>query len=136
MVRYLIVAAGSGVLFALLDGVLNANPLAVRLKAVYKPIARTSVNMAAGIIIDLAYGFILAGMFLLLFHCLPGQAGLVKGLSFAAGIWFLRVVMSAASDWMIFDVPLKTIAYAVVAGLLEILALGVLYGLTLSPQAA
>ncbi len=131
MVRYLIVAAGSGLLFGLLDGVLNANPLAVKLKAVYKPIARKSINMAAGIIIDLAYGFILAGMFIHLYHCLPGQAGLVKGLSFAAGLWFLRVIMSAASEWMIFDVPLKTIAYAVAAGALEMLALGVLYALTL-----
>jgi hypothetical protein len=131
MGRYIVVSIGSGLLLALLDGVLNGNPLAVRLKEVYKPIARTSINMVAGIIIDLIYGFILAGMFIHLFHCLPGQTGLVKGLSFAAGLWFLRVIMNAASEWMIFNVPLKTIFYSVAAGLLEMLALGVLYALTL-----
>jgi hypothetical protein len=135
MVRYIIVAAGSGLLFGLLDGVLNANPLAVRLMEAYKPIARTSLNMAAGILIDLVYGFILAGMFLLLHRCLPGQTGLVKGLSFAAGIWFLRVVMNAASTWMAWKIPLETIGYSLAAGLLEMAALGVLYGIALAPQA-
>jgi hypothetical protein len=135
MVRYLVVGAGSGLLFGLMDGVLHANPLAAKLFEVYKPIARKSVNMAAGIVIDLIYGFALAGIFLLLFHCLPGEAGVIKGLSFAAGLWFIRVAMNAASTWMMFAVPLKTIAYMLGIGLLEMLALGVLYGLTLAPGA-
>lgn len=65
MMSYMIVAVVSGILFAILDGVLNANPLAQRLFEVYKPIARTSINPIAGIVIDLAYGFIMAGVFLL-----------------------------------------------------------------------
>jgi hypothetical protein len=133
MLRYVIVSIGSGLLFGILDGILNANPLARRLFAVYEPIARTSVNAPAGLLIDLGYGFALAGMFVLLRHCLPGPSGLVKGLSFAAGLWFLRVVMGAASTWMMFRVPAATIAYGVGAGLVEMLALGLLYGLTLAP---
>ena len=136
MLRYLIVSIGSGILFGVLDGVLHANPLARRLFQVYEPIARTSVNAPAGVIIDLAYGFALAGMFLLLYPCLPGASGLVKGLSFAAGVWFLRVVMSAASTWMMFRVPLSTIAYGVGAGLVEMLVLGVLYGVTIGTRFA
>ena len=69
---YLIVSIVSGILFAFLDGVINANPLAQRLYEVYKPIARTSLNPAAGMAIDLAYGFIMAGVFLLLYPSLPG----------------------------------------------------------------
>ena len=78
MIRYIIVSVVSGILFGILDGVTNANPLAQRLYAVYKPIARTSINPLAGIMIDLGYGFIMPGVFLLLYNSLPGETGLVK----------------------------------------------------------
>ena len=133
MTSYIIVSVISGILFAILDGLINANPIATRLFEVYKPIARTSVNFVAGMIIDLAYGFILAALFLLLYPSLPGEAGLVKGVSFALIVWFTRVVMSAASQWMMYKVPLKTVSYTLLAGLGEMLVLGILYGLTLQP---
>jgi hypothetical protein len=135
MLRYVLVSLGSGLLFGLLDGLLNANPLAVRLFEVYRPIAKSSVNAAAGIGIDLAYGFILAAVFLLLYPSLPGQTGIVKGLSFGVIVWFFRAVMQAASTWMMFNVPAATIGYGLVAGLVEMLILGSLYGLTLRPPA-
>jgi hypothetical protein len=135
MAVYIIVSIGSGLLFGILDGALNANPLAVKLMEPYKPIAKKSINMAAGMLIDLLYGFALAGMFLLLYPCLPGAGGVVKGLSFAAGLWFLRVLMNAASTWMMFNVPLKTVAYKILAGAVEMAALGILYGLTLTRTA-
>jgi hypothetical protein len=67
------------------------------------------VNFVAGIIIDLAYGFVLAALFQLLYPSLPGEVGLVKGVSFGLMAWFFRVVMSVASQWMMFKVPLKKI---------------------------
>jgi len=130
---YLIVSIVSGILFAFLDGVINANPLAQRLYEVYKPIARTSLNPAAGMAIDLAYGFIMAGVFLLLYPSLPGETGLLKGVSFACLVWFFRVAMSAASQWVMFRVPAKAVLYSLVAGFGEMLILGALYGLTLKP---
>jgi len=133
MVRYILVSAISGVLFGILDAVVNANPLAQRLNAVYKPIARTSINPLAGTVIDLVYGFAMAGVFLLLYQSLPGEIGLVKGVSFALLAWFFRVVMSTASQWVMFSVPVKTLLYSLVTGLVEMLILGVLYGLTLKP---
>ena len=135
MANYFIVSIASGILFAILDGLINANPLAVRLFEWYKPIARESVNFVAGILIDLAYGFILAGTFLLLDEGLPGETGLVKGLSYAVLIWFFRVVMSALSQWMMFKVPAKSLIYSLLAGLGEMLVLGILYGLALHPPA-
>jgi hypothetical protein len=92
---------------------------------------KTSLNFVAGMIIDLAYGFILAALFLLLYPSLPGEIGLVKGVSFALMVWFLRVVMSVASLWMMCKVPLKALYYTLLAGLGEMLTLGILYGLTL-----
>jgi len=133
MTSYIIVSVISGILFGILDGLINANPIANKLYEVYKPIAKTSVNFVVGMIIDLAYGFILAALFLLVYSSLPGEVGLVKGVSFALMVWFFRVVMSVASQWMMFKVPLKALLYTLLAGLGEMLILGILYGLALQP---
>jgi hypothetical protein len=134
MLRFVLVSVAAGILFGVLDGLLNANPLAQRWYAAYKPIARPSVSVVAGIAIDLAYGFVMAGIFLLLFKSLPGEAGWVKGLSYGLLIWFFRVVMGVAAQWVMFTVPPVTLAYSLIAGLLEMLVLGVFYGLTLRPS--
>jgi len=128
---YIIVSIVSGVLFGILDGLINANPIANKLYEVYKPIAKTSINFVAGMTIDLAYGFILAALFLLVYPSLPGEVGFVKGISFALMVWFFRVVMSVASQWMMFKVPWKALVYTLLAGLGEMLILGILYGLAL-----
>jgi hypothetical protein len=133
MIRYVVVSVAGGVLFGVLDGVINANPLAQRLYQVYQPIARPSVDPLAGILIDLVYGFVMAGVFLLLYKSLPGGTGLVKGLSFGLLVWFFRVVMYVASQWMMFAVPGEALLYSLLAGLGEMLILGVLYGATLKP---
>jgi hypothetical protein len=133
IIIYIIVSIISGILFGIMDGIINANPLATRLYAVYKPIARTSINIPAGVVVDLVYGFVMAGVFLLLYKSLPGEAGLVKGVSFALVVWFFRVVMSAASQGMMYIVPVRSLLYTAIAGLGEMLVLGILYGLTLHP---
>lgn len=133
MIRYIIVSVIGGILFGILDSVIHANPLAQRLFEVYKPIARTSINPIAGILIDLVYGFVMVGVFLLLYNSLPGETGLGKGVSFAVLVWFFRVVMYAASQWIMFNVPGRTVLYSLGAGLGEMLILGVFYGLTLKP---
>jgi hypothetical protein len=133
MTSYIIVSVISGILFGIMDGLINANPIAIKLFEVYQPIARTRVNFVAGMLIDLAYGFILAGLFLLVYTSLPGSVGLVKGVCFGLMAWFFRVLMNAASQWMIFKVPLKTLLYTLLTGLGEMLILGILYGLALQP---
>jgi hypothetical protein len=130
-IRYIIVSLVSGILFGILDGVVNANPLAQRLYAIYKPIAKTSVNAPAGLAIDLAYGFIMAALFLLLYKSLPGRTSLIKGMSFALLAWFFRDVMYTASQWMMFNVPGGALLYSLGTGFVEMLILGLLYGLTL-----
>lgn len=135
MISYIIVSFVSGILFGVLDSLINANPLARKLHEVYKPIAKTSLNIPLGVVIDLVYGFIMAGIFLLLYSSLPGEIGLVKGISFAFLAWFFRVVMSVASSWMMFKVPAATLLYTLLAGLGEMLILGVIYGFFLKPWA-
>src|SRR5512135_1413997 len=121
MTGYIIASVVSGIVFGVLDGVINANPLAQRLYQVYKPIARTSLNPVAGIVIDLVYGFVMAGVFLLLYRSLPGETGLVKGLSYGVLVWFFRVVMYTASQWVMFNIPLAATLYTLLTGLVEML---------------
>jgi len=90
MIRYFIVSIIGGVLFGVMDAGISANSYAREVYEVYRPIARTHVNIAAGIMIDLGYGFVMAGLFLLLYSSLPGETGLVKGLSYGALAWFFR----------------------------------------------
>lgn len=133
MIHYLIVSIISGIGFGILDGAINANPLATKLYKVFQPIAKTSINFVAGMIIDLAYGFILAALFLFLYPSLPGEGGLLKGICFGLMLWFLRVVMGVASQWLMFKVPLNALLYTLLTGLGEMLVLGVFYGLALAP---
>jgi len=133
MTGYIFISVISGIIFGILDGVINANPLAKRLYEVYRPIAKTSINPIIGIVIDLIYGFAMAGVFLLLYNSLPGEIGLIKGVSFAVLAWFFRVVMSVASQWVMYTVPVQTLLYSLASGLGEMLILGLLYGLTLKP---
>ena len=43
--------------------------------------------------------------------------------------------MNVASQWMMFKGPLKALFYTLLAGLGEMLILGILYGLALQPAA-
>lgn len=129
--RYVVVSLAAGILFGFLDGLIHANPLARRLYEVYRPIAKSSVNVPAAVAIDLAYGFLLGAVFLLLYPSLPGRAGLSKGISFGALVWFFRVVMGVATNWMTLNVPPAALLYALVTGLGEMLVLGALDGLGL-----
>ncbi len=131
ILTFIAVGLISGVLFAAMDTLINANPLAVRLYAIYKPIARTRVTIPVALGIDLAYGFLLAGIFILLYNSLPGSTGLLKGLSFGLLAWFLRVLMQVASQWVMFNVPVRSLLYTAAAGLGEMLVLGMFYGLTI-----
>jgi hypothetical protein len=131
MIRFVIVAVVSGILFGILDGLINANPLAQKLYDVYRPIAKTSINVPAGILIDLVFGFVMAGAFLILFKSLPGHTGLAKGIGFAVLVWFFRVAMQTASSWIMFKVPIRTLIYSLCTGFVEMLVLGIFYGLML-----
>jgi len=135
MIKYALVSITSGLLFGIMDGLINANPVAEKFYDLNLAIRRTSVDIVAGVLIDLAYGFILAATFVILYKSLPGRAGLVKGVSYAVLVWFLRVVMSAASQWMTLNVPASALLYGVLMGFGEMVVLGILYGMTLRPSA-
>ena len=51
----------------------------------------------------------MVGVFLLLDHSLPAATVPLKGVSFAVLAWFFRVVMSTASQWVMFNVPTQAL---------------------------
>ncbi|MFC1504191.1 hypothetical protein ACFL6D_02110 [Spirochaetota bacterium] len=131
MLRYILVSIGSGILFGVLDAVINANPLAQKVLGYLKPIARTQVNAIGGTIIDLIYGFAMAGIFILLYKSLPGANGILKGISFGVMAWFFRVIMYVATQWVTTTAPVSALIYITLTGLAEMLILGIFYGLLL-----
>ena len=131
MIRYVLASIVTGVLFGAMDGIIHGNPLAKRLYAIYEPILKQSISIVPGIIIDLAYGFAIAGVFLLLKKSLPGQSWFLKGLSLSLIIWFFRVVMYVATQWMMFTIPIETLLYILATGLLEMIVLGLICSLML-----
>lgn len=131
MLRYIVVSTVGGLLLGVLDGLINANPYAQKLFEVYKPIAKSSVNVILGFGIDLLYSFVMAGLFLLLYKSLPGQSAILKGLSFGLIASFFSVVMHVFSQLVMFKVPANALTYMFLTGLIEILLIGLLFGLFL-----
>jgi hypothetical protein len=134
MKRVIAVGLGAGLLFLVLDAVIHANPLALTLYAAYEPLARPEVNALLGSAIDLGYGLILAALFVRLRPSLPGRNGVVKGLAFGVGVWFLRVVMNVAGQWVTWTVGPATHIYTLTAGLLQVSAVSVFLGALLTPR--
>ena len=130
MVRFIIIGLVSGILFWLLEAIINANPYAQNLYQAYKPILKTTLNIPLVLLIYILFGFAMAGIFLFFYTALPG-AGIVKGISFAVLVWFFRGFMGALSQWMTFAVPAKALIYAAITGLIESVLVGMLYGVTL-----
>ncbi len=134
MTRLIVVGLGAGLLFLVLDGVIHANPLAQSLYAAYGPLARPGVNALLGSMIDLAYGLVLAALFVRLRPSLPGRSGVAKRMAFGLVVWFLRVVMNVAGQWITWTVPPSTHVYTLSAGLVQVAAVSVLLGALLTPR--
>lgn len=132
MLNYIFVSLLVGITFGFMDGIINGNSYAKKLFEVYSPIAKTSINIPLGIGIDLIYGFAMTGLFLLLHQSLPGQTGLVKGLSLGIIMWFFRVLMYVVSQMMMFNVPSNALLYILTTGFFEMLIIGMLIGVTLT----
>lgn len=131
MIRFIISAVLTGLLFGIFDGLINGNSYAIKLMECYKPIAKQSINIPAGLLIDLVYGFAISGLFLILFPVLPTEFGIIKGITFGIGMWFFRVLMNVLSSWMMFNIPIKTLAYLLFTGFVEMILLGIFNGLIL-----
>jgi hypothetical protein len=130
--RVLAIGVGVGIVFAVLDGLLNANPLAQRLYSAYRPIARQRVNAPLGLVFDITAGVVMAMLFVALIPVLPGGPT-TRGLAFGVMVWFFRVAMGGAAQAVMFNLPASALTYSLFAGLAEMMILGSLYGIFLRP---
>lgn len=128
MIQFVVASLVTGILFGILDGLINGNPLAVRLLECYKPVARQSINITAGFIIDLLYGFIISAVYIAVSPVISSGSWVIKGLLYGTAIWLFRVVMNVLSTWMMLNIPAKTLLYLLIAGLFEMLILGLVNG--------
>ena len=131
MTRYMIISWVVGMLNWTMDGVIAWNPYARKLFQGYKANMKATINIPKAFFIYLFYGFVVAGFFIVLYKSLPGEIGILKGLSFAVMAWFFRGFMLIMTQWMMFPIPSNTLVYVTIAGLSESLILGMLLGLTL-----
>jgi len=127
MAAFLGVGLVGGLIFLLLDFLLNVNPLARRLSQAYAPIARKQMPLAPAIAMDLLLGVAMAGFFLMLRPAFPGGTVVSLGFSFGFLAWFFRVLMNTLSHWVMFALPSATHLYALAAGFAEMIVLGVFY---------
>ena len=134
MARFILAAIVTGLLFGIMDGLINGNPYAVKLMECFKPIAKQTVNIPIGLAIDLFYGFIISGIFMIIMPALPTEIGIIKGLVYGLGMWFFRVSMGVISNWMMFNIPAKTLIYVLLTGLVEMIIIGIINGLLLKSR--
>lgn len=131
MLRFVVVSVFGGIFLGFLDGLINANPYAQKLYDVYKPIARSSVNIVLGFGIDILYSFVMAGLFLLLYKSLPGTTSVIKGLSFGLIVSFFSVATHVFSQLVMFKVPANALVYMFLTGLAQMLIVSIYLSLTL-----
>ncbi len=132
MVRVLTTGIGVGIVFAVLDGLANANPVAQRLYSVYRPISRQSINAPLGLLFDIISGVVMAMLFGALAPALPGGP-ISKGLAFGVIAWFFRVAMGVAAQAVMFNIPVSALIYFLFSGFAEMVILGSLCGVALRP---
>ncbi len=129
--RYIIVSWVCGIVYWILDGVINWNPYAIKLFEIYRNNIKTSFSIQKSLFVYLIYGFAMAGIFKVLYKSLPGKNGVMKGVSFALIAWFFRGFIAVMSQWLLYSIPFNTLGYVAISGLVEALLLGMLLGLTL-----
>lgn len=66
------VGLAAGLLFAIMDGLISANPEAQHLYSVYRPLTRKAVNAPLGLTFDLVWGIVMAFLFVALTSSFPG----------------------------------------------------------------
>lgn len=66
----------------------------------YKPIAKQAINIPAGIVIELFYGFVITGIYIIIIQALPTDSGIVKGLTYGLGMWFFRVCGTGTTNFL------------------------------------
>ncbi|PIV54515.1 hypothetical protein COY52_11335 [Candidatus Desantisbacteria bacterium CG_4_10_14_0_8_um_filter_48_22] len=132
MARFILVSMASGVILGVIDYICNTGSFTEDLKGFSGQLLLSAGKAASGLGINLALGFAMTGIFILLRKSFDG---VIIAMGFALTVWFFRVTMFFIRKWMTFKAPLNDLVYVFIAGMSQMISLGILYELTLKPLA-
>lgn len=130
MTKFIIISVVSGLILGVIDFLFSNEDLSEGLSGFFRQFSESAREAAACIGINLALGFGMTGIFLLMKKSLPG---FVIVMGFALAVWFFRVMMFFIRQWMTFKASANDLAYVFIAGVSQMITLGILYDLTLKP---
>lgn len=133
MFTYILVSILAGGVMLFLEEGSKTIPFARRWFASFSLLRRQENFRARRTIVEIAFGFVFVGFYILFYRALPLQPGLPRTFFFTLIFWIPTSVYKATSDWASFDVPADIHLYAVFVGLIKLLAVSLLFHFTLAP---
>jgi len=134
MVRYALISVLAGSIMLILDAVFDNSEFAKRISLPLNPIRRKNNTLARSLAVNISFGFIFAGFYLISYRSLPGLPGsFFRSLYFATIVWILSVVFKAMSQWVEFDFTGSFLLYSVLSGFIKILSINILFHYLLRP---
>ena len=115
----------TGVLFSVFDMLIAMSTSPMFSPYSDLPIWKTPPNILAGVIFDLINGFILAGIYTIIYNGIPGF-GWRKGLNYGVFVGLFRVLMSSFSTIVMYNIPLTLVVTSLITGYIEIIILCVI----------
>jgi len=115
----------TGVLFSVFDMLIAMSTSPIFSPYSDLPIWKTPPNLLAGVIFDLINGFILAGIYTIIYNGIPGF-GWRKGLNYGVFVGLFRVLMSSFSTIVMYNIPLTLVVTSLITGYIEIIILCVI----------
>jgi len=115
----------TGVLFSVFDMLIAMSTSPMFSPYSDLPIWKTPPNILAGVIFDLINGFILAGIYTIIYNGIPGF-GWRKGLNYGVFVGLFRVLMSSFSTIVMYNIPLTLVVTSLITGYIEITILCVI----------
>ena len=117
-----------GFIFLLLDMLfaIITNPLLLPYSDL--PIWRIPPNILAGTVFDFINGFILVGVFMVIYKGVPGT-GWKKGVNYGIIVGLFRVVMMSFSTIVMYAIPIEIVTVGLISGYIEIIILCIILSL-------
>lgn len=134
MVRYSLISVLAGSIMLVFDVVFVNNEFARRISIPLDPIRRKKNTFTRNLAVNISFGFIFAGFYLMSYRSLPGLPNsLFRSIYFAIMVWIPSFVFKAMSQWVEFDFPGKFLLYTVFSGFIKILSISILFHYVLRP---
>lgn len=120
--KFIVCGVATGILFLFLDVAVAIATSPILSPYSSLPVWKNPPDIAAGTLFDLVNGFILAGVYSIIYKGIPGE-GWRKGLNYGIMVGLFRVLMAAFSTLVVYNVPQEVVLVNLLAGYAEIVLL-------------